>query len=262
MSRHAFVDVPEGQIHYQSAGAGEPILLLHQTFLSSEEYSEVIPLLAKQFCVLAPDTLGYGYSSKPLKRFNIPDYARSMLHFLDALNIERASVVGHHTGACITVELAGEYPERIGKIVLSGCPCFRQPEDGTKWMSNSSYQPILPTTDGSHLLKVWDMALDRYTDKRLDLAMKYVLEYFMAGERVEEGHWAAFLYDTRSRLPCIKSPTLLLCGDRDFFYGDVDTIKALVPDSRVSIIEGGANHTPRLRASEWAANVIAFLNDS
>ena len=261
MSRHAFVHVPVGQIHYQSAGAGEPILLLHQTFLSSEEYSGVIPLLARRFAVLAPDTPGYGCSTQPPRRFEIPDYAQSMISFLDALGMERTSVAGHHTGACIAVELASEYPERIDKVVLSGCPCFRQPEDGMTWMRDERYRPIMPAADGSHLLKVWEMALDRYTDRRLDLAMKYLLEYFMAGERVEEGHWAAFLYDTRSKLPRIKSPTLVLCGDQDFFYSDVDVVRGLVPDSRVSIIKGGTNHTPRLRADEWSSNVLAFLEN-
>lgn len=256
---HAFIDLSEGQIHYQTEGVGEPILLLHQTFLSSEEYAQVIPLLAKHYRVIAPDTLGYGYSAKPTRRYSISDYAKSMIEFLDKLGIERTSVAGHHTGACIAVELASEYPDRVGKLILSGCPCFRQPEDGIRWMNDPAYQAVLPTADGSHLQKIWERALDRYTDKRLDLAMAYILEYFMAGERVEEGHWAAFLYDTRSKLPRRKSPTLVICGDQDFFYADVNAVKALIPDSRVSIIKGGTNHAPRLRASEWSAKVLAFL---
>lgn len=259
LPRHAFVDLPEGQVHYQTEGEGEPLLLLHQTARSSDEYAQVIPVLAQHYQVIAVDTLGYGNSAKPPHRYYIPDYALSMIRFLNQLGIEQTNVAGHHTGACIAVELASKYPNRIRKCILSGCPCFKQPEDGEKWMNDPKYQPIQPTADGTHLRRIWQMAMERFPETALDLAMAYVLDFLKAGERGEEGHWAAFVYDVRAQLPLIKSPTLLLCGDKDFFYADVEILKNIIPDSQTKIIAGGTNHVIPLKPKEWSANVLAFL---
>jgi len=74
MVRRAFLDTPEGQIHYRTAGAGRPVLLLHQTPRSSDEYRDVIPILARELRVVAMDTIGYGDSYKPAGTSTIEDY--------------------------------------------------------------------------------------------------------------------------------------------------------------------------------------------
>ena len=57
MTKRAFLDTPDGQIHYIVAGAGEPILLLHQTPTSSDEYAEMVSILARTKLVVAMDTI-------------------------------------------------------------------------------------------------------------------------------------------------------------------------------------------------------------
>ena len=57
-----FVSTPHGQVHYRTAGAGEPLLLLHQTSRSSDEFAEMLPILGRSRRVIAMDTLGYGDS--------------------------------------------------------------------------------------------------------------------------------------------------------------------------------------------------------
>jgi len=63
--KRAFIDTPEGQIHFRTEGRGEPVLLLHKASLSSEEYKEMIPILAKNYRVIAIDVLGCGDSDQP-----------------------------------------------------------------------------------------------------------------------------------------------------------------------------------------------------
>ena len=97
MVRRAFADTPPGPIHYRAAGCGPAVLLLHQTPRSSDEYRDVIPLLAGRRRVVAMDTIGYGDSYRPARTCGIEDYARGALGLLDALGIARTAVVGHHT---------------------------------------------------------------------------------------------------------------------------------------------------------------------
>ncbi|NIR60047.1 MAG: alpha/beta fold hydrolase, partial [Gammaproteobacteria bacterium] len=58
----AFADTSLGQIHYRKAGEGPPLVLLHNTWLSSRMFFGVIPDLAREFTVYALDTLGQGDS--------------------------------------------------------------------------------------------------------------------------------------------------------------------------------------------------------
>ena len=120
--RRAYLDTADGQIHYVTAGSGPPVLLLHQTPRSWDEYREVIPRLARERRVIAMDTIGYGESYKPARTSDIEDYARGAIALLDGLAVRSTAVVGHHTGAVIAMELAASYPERVERLVLSACP--------------------------------------------------------------------------------------------------------------------------------------------
>jgi len=80
---------PEGQIHYRAEGSGKSLLLLHKASLSSDEYTELLPLLSKNHRTIAVDALGCGESDQPLFVPAIEDYARNIIHFMDALKIAK-----------------------------------------------------------------------------------------------------------------------------------------------------------------------------
>jgi pimeloyl-ACP methyl ester carboxylesterase len=61
----SFIGTPSGRIHIASAGSGAPVLLLHQTPRSWDEFRDVLPLLGRHYRVIAMDTVGYG-DSDPL----------------------------------------------------------------------------------------------------------------------------------------------------------------------------------------------------
>ena len=123
MITRRFVDVPAGTIHCAIAGRGRPVLLLHQTPRSWDEYRDVLPLLGRHFQAIAIDTIGYGDSSKPpLVNDSIEHWAEVATSVADALGIARFAVIGHHTGAVIAIEMAAVYPERIDAAVLSASP--------------------------------------------------------------------------------------------------------------------------------------------
>ena len=257
--RRAFVDIDEGQVHYRTEGNGDILLLLHQTPMSSSEYSQVIPILSKEYCVVAMDTLGYGDSDSPPRHYTIGDYAASVVRFLDALNIKRVNVAGHHTGALIAAEFAAMYPERIIKLVLSGCPCFKQPEEGQSWMKK--YPPLEVEANGSHLIKIWGIAMELTLRHSIDLAQSYTVDFLKTGlgEKAEEGHVAAFIYDAYPQLPLIKTRTLLLWGDQDMLYPYAEVANRLVPNKKVEVIKGGNALYHRLMPREWAQAIIEFL---
>jgi len=258
--RRAYVVIPEGQIHYRAEGSGEPLLLLHQTPFSSDEYSEVIPILAKSYRVVAMDTLGYGNSDKPPQGYQIEDYARSIVNFLDALDIRTTNVVGHHTGATLAVELAATYPERVDKLVLSACSLYN-PEERKAFLNNPRFTPMEITEDGSFLMKQWKKCWATSPHMTLEIAYKIFVANMMAGPRLHDAHYAAFRYEKEPKLPLIKSPTLLMVGTEDIFYNKLEAVKSLIPRCRTKVIRGAGNVVTLEKPREFAQAILDFLQN-
>jgi pimeloyl-ACP methyl ester carboxylesterase len=223
-----YVKTPGGQLHYITEGEGAALLLLHQVPSSSMEYVKLIPVLSKQYRVIALDSPGYGMSDKPELPLAIPDYARNVVEFLAALGIEQCHLFGHHTGASIAVEVAAAYPETVAKLILSGCPHYTEEVRHAKLQSDA-FQPPQPKADGSHITDAWNTILRYVPGATPEIATYMVLGRLLAGERGEEGHQAVFQYDIESRLPQIKCPTLLFSTDGDAFMDRLEVTGALIP---------------------------------
>ena len=258
--KRAYADVPEGQIHYRTEGSGEPLLLIHMIGCSSGQYAKMIPFLSKTYRTIAPDLPGSGQSYKPLCDYLIPDYARSVASFMDSLGIEKASIVGHHAGAQVGVELAATWPERVDKLVLSSCPHWPNEEERVLFSKDPVYRQLEPDPDGWHLIEWWRRAR-RYGDP-IEIVAERALDFHMNGVK-GEFHWASYAYGPKERevLPLIKCPTLVVSGTRDRFCPVVEDIKKLIPRSRITIVEGAGVYIDRVMPKESAETILAFLKN-
>lgn len=103
------------------AGTGDPVLLLHGLGATKASFLPTVMALAKDHRVIAPDLLGHGDSAKPLARYDAPMFSRSVLSLMDALDIERADLIGNSMGGRISLEVAMSQPERVRSVTLL-CP--------------------------------------------------------------------------------------------------------------------------------------------
>jgi pimeloyl-ACP methyl ester carboxylesterase len=123
--------------HYQQAGAGPDVLLIHGVTgdMSIWFLCQAIGTLARSLRVTAYDLRGHGYSDAPPAGYTSADHAGDTLAIMDALEIERAMLVGHSFGGVIAMHAAVLHPDRIDAVVLSD-PCFaalRHLEDISRW---------------------------------------------------------------------------------------------------------------------------------
>jgi haloalkane dehalogenase len=112
-------------IAYMDVGQGAPVVLLHGIPTWSFLYRDVIPLLAPQCRVVAPDFLGHGYSDRR-DRFDrsLVAQTEAVLRLLDELQIERATIVGHDTGGGVALITAIEHPGRVARLVLTNTVAY------------------------------------------------------------------------------------------------------------------------------------------
>jgi pimeloyl-ACP methyl ester carboxylesterase len=101
------------------AGEGPPVLMLHGLGGTKASFLPSIAALAPSFRTVAVDLLGSGDSDKPLGASYSPEFqARAVEQLLDALELERAHIVGHSMGARVALELGFAHPDRTDGLVL------------------------------------------------------------------------------------------------------------------------------------------------
>jgi pimeloyl-ACP methyl ester carboxylesterase len=103
---------------FRVAGAGPPLVLLHGIGDSSATWESIIPALARNHLVLAPDLLGHGQSDKPRADYSVAAYANGVRDLLGVLGVPRATLLGHSLGGGVAMQFAYQFPERTERLVL------------------------------------------------------------------------------------------------------------------------------------------------
>jgi len=110
------------RIQYRVAGPVDapPMIHVHGFAISGSYLVPTAELLTDEFRVYVPDLPGFGRSPKPAKQLSIEELGMSVNHFMDALGIEQAVLVGNSLGCAIIAELIDEAPDKVSKAVMVG----------------------------------------------------------------------------------------------------------------------------------------------
>ncbi|MBQ6482353.1 MAG: alpha/beta fold hydrolase [Anaerolineaceae bacterium] len=183
--RKAYLDLPYGQMHYRYAGEGTPIILLHMSGSSSDEYEKVGDILtSKGYQVFAPDFMGFGGSDRPDHYFSFPEHAASIKAFSDALQIRSACIAGNLVGADVAAHIAVSYPELVKKVVMFH---ICDPELYAAFRE-TAFSVIPITEDGSHMMTMWKRS-HKYGDPP-EISNARCINLHKAADWGEALHWA------------------------------------------------------------------------
>ncbi len=252
-------------IHYEVHGRGEPLLLIQGLGHSSRFWFLQLPVLQQHFRTVVYDCRGVGHSSKPEEAYTLADDAADALAVLDALEIERAHVVGLSRGGYIAQELAIEHPRRVSRLALMATHY-----GGPSYLKATS--------------KIWGEILDIESLSR-DQIFRRGIEYTTTPEffsshremverlvamRMEQPQPAfsfklqfdsAVAHDTRERLDRVRAPTLVIAGreDRVVPLEFVEKLCRAIAGARLATVEN-AGHLVFLEQPE-AVNrlLVEFL---
>jgi len=267
MMRKAYVSLPEGQVHYVSAGEGPPLLLFHQAPMSGDEWREVIPLLSGSFTVFAPDMLGHGCSDDPEREQEMEDFAATALRFMDALGLDNAICCGNHSGAALATALAVTAPERVVKLIVS-CEMLISAEQINGFLARLKDKPLsreLPMDEGGQfLVDAWD----RYKALAPTAAAAQRFWPFIIGQasrlRPYDAHFAVFRWMARNDwLAQVACSTLVVGAENDLFFSPdmhQQVTRRLAQGSFEVIRDAGALSTFEQPAA-WAQAILAFAKE-
>ena len=114
---HRFVDTTRLRMHVAEAGSGDALILLHGWPQHWYAWRDVIPLLADRYRVICPDLRGCGWTEAPQGAYGTSTLVDDIAALLDALEIERAFIMGHDIGGRVGFHLSLQAPSRVRRLV-------------------------------------------------------------------------------------------------------------------------------------------------
>jgi pimeloyl-ACP methyl ester carboxylesterase len=268
------VQIHGHDVAYRAAGQGPVIVLIHGIAGSFHTWEHVLPSLARNHTVIAPDLLGHGESAKPRGDYSLGAYASGIRDLLLYLGHDKATIVGHSLGGGIAMQLAYQYPQMCERLVLvaSGglgkevTPLLRAiSAPGTEYLLPLVLAPQLRGVaskvggllgrlglrGGPVLEEIWS-AYGRLTDAKAQRAFVHTIRAVIdpAGQRVS----------ARDRLYLAREvPTLIVWGDKDGVLpvAHAHIAHDLIPGSRLEIVRGTGHFLPL----ERPAALLAVLED-
>src|SRR5262245_37951951 len=115
---HHTVSVNGIQLHYVMGGEGDPVVLLHGWPETWYAWHKVMPALAKNYTVIAPDLRGLGDSSKPAAGYDGKTLAEDIHQLVTQLGFKTIYLVGHDIGTQVAYSYAAAHPTEVEKIAV------------------------------------------------------------------------------------------------------------------------------------------------
>ncbi len=260
--RRAYADGPGGQVHYyDSGGPGAALLLLHQSPTSAIDFADTFPhFVAAGFRVVAPDLPGMGMSDAPAEPPSIADYAAAAFAVLDHAGVEKADVVGHHTGAQVAAAMAAVRPERIGRLALYGVPVMEEAQRQSHWQAIVPRErdggAFIPESGGEHLSALFQRLEALFGPTT---AQRMVISRLLAGPSLWYGHNAALSHDMAPALTGNRHPLLLITHEGEMLDANTRAAHALRPDAELLVFDTRCAVAMDADPAGFVAAVTRFL---
>jgi pimeloyl-ACP methyl ester carboxylesterase len=246
------------RLRYAQQGApdGPVMLMLHGYTDSSFSFSRVLQLLPPALRVIVPDQRGHGGSDRPA-RYDINSFAVDAVQLMDALAIERATIVGHSMGSFVARTVASIAPSRVSGLVLVGAaPDARNP--GITELRRAVEDLCDPVDHGF----VRDFQVG--TVQR-ELPPGFIAHAITESERVPAAVWKAALAGLMAHQGSdeeIGVPTLVLGGDRDgvFSRAEQEALGRRIPGARVQIFAGIGHALHWEDPERFVGALLSFVN--
>lgn len=255
------LDVGGRRVHVVEQGKGPAVLLLHGFGGSTDDFEEhVLEPLARAHRVIAVDLFGFGWSERSDDfAYGWSLWAEQLAETLDALGLQRATIVGHSMGGAVGAVFAARHPERIDRLILADA--FYPPEESEiSLVFRALRTPLLGEVV---LAAVDDGSAPGFSAAHHERARQW---YRIRGTRRGMLRYVrdrTKLAELRAAYPEIAAPTLVLHGAQDRFVAYAAMQRATPAIRGVRIVTLPGDHFPfRDDPASFIREVEAFLGTS
>jgi pimeloyl-ACP methyl ester carboxylesterase len=253
------------RVHYAEQGdrEGEAIVFLHAYADSWFSYGRVLPLLSPSYHAFAPDQRGHGESDKPECCYIADDYAADVDAFMEAVGIEKATLVGDSSGGLIAQRVALDYRRRVSRLVLIGSPTTLVNNEAVmEWQElvRALEDPVPPEFVRELLASIIHHGVSEEFLKRA------ISESLKVPAQVWRDYWEGVVLtvDDTARLGEIDMPTLILWGEQDALLPreEQEWRAAAIPNATLRVYPD-TGHLAHWVRPEWVVRDLqAFLKET
>jgi pimeloyl-ACP methyl ester carboxylesterase len=252
------------------AGAGPPVVLLHGLGCGKRMWFHQTLALQGRFRVIAYDQRGHGLTDAPAVAtdYSAALLARDLVGVLDALDIERAAIVGFSLGGGPALALAASKPERVSRLVLADVGAGADDPLKTEWMARrwikligqGEIDELVCDMLRSELFKVYAKrnarcrahmaALIRATPVN---GLHFTLSEVLAKRKS--------LFRLTGLLKSVQAPTLVVVGQHDYACSKAARLLAQnIPNASLKVIEDSGHMSPLEQPAAFSAAMMEFLH--
>jgi pimeloyl-ACP methyl ester carboxylesterase len=231
------------RIWYATCGAGSPVILLHGGYGNSGNWGYQVPALVDAgYRVIVIDSRGHGRSTRDPRPYTYELMASDVLAVMDALLLQRASLVGWSDGACTALILAMQVPARISGVFYFAC--------------NMDPSGVKQTIEPSPLL---DRCFSRHTKDYAQLSatpdqFKPFTEAVGLMQRTQPNASAA-------DMGRIDAPVAIVHSEHEEFIklNHAEYLARSIPGAELILLPGVSHFAPLQRPTKFNAALLAFL---
>jgi pimeloyl-ACP methyl ester carboxylesterase len=263
------------KFHYQEAGQGPGVVLIHGVTgdLSIWFLCKAMQTLSARYRVMAFDIRGHGYSEAPPDRYTSGDHAADVFALMDALGIDRATIVGHSFGGVIAAHAAVLAPERVAAVVFSDpyFPALRHLEDVSRWGHWQNFRAEASSA-GVELSDEHWYDLGKFFDQVLHLDVERMLKFRHAvglpalnrllrlGNTTCGDDSKAVAGLTADLITGITQPALALFGEHSPFLATAQYLVANLPSCRAEIVPEAKHRAPEENPEDFLRLLAQFID--
>jgi pimeloyl-ACP methyl ester carboxylesterase len=217
-------------------GNGPALLFLHGGFVTQDEWRLQVEQFAPRYEVITCDLRGHGESPRSVGQYTMALFAADVVALLDGLGIAQVVCCGHSMGGMVAQELALNYSQRIRALILAetaycvkATPLMVAGTWLTRWMLR--------------LISIrWLACISAREHGRFNPSVGPYVEQEIARHAADKANylkiWAAIsAFDTRSRLPQIACPTLVLVSEHNRqTHAQAQHLLQTIPMATLSVI--------------------------
>ncbi|WP_194743696.1 alpha/beta fold hydrolase BchO [Thermaurantiacus tibetensis] len=245
-----FVEAAGIPWHVQVMGEGPPLLLLHGTGAATHSWRDLLPILARDFQVVAPDLPGHGFTAPLRELATIPNMARAVEALLERLGIVPRLMAAHSAGAAIAARMLIDRPgETAGLVSFNGAlrPFPGLARELFPGLAKALFlNPLTPRLFAlqAGLMGAPERFLARATGSRVDArgaelyGRLFAKPRHVAGALEMMANWDLDALDRD--LPRLAIPVMLVAGSNDLAIPPATAreVAARIPEGEVRILTG------------------------
>jgi pimeloyl-ACP methyl ester carboxylesterase len=260
------VKVGDINMYYEVHGKGEPFVMIAGFSVDSAFWFKAIPLFSREYRLVLFDNRGAGQSDKPDVPYTMEMMADDLAGLLDIIGIDSAHIFGHSMGGLIAQQFAFRYPRRLRSLILASTGC------GGPHAVMSNNPEVLRFFERMPGLPLKEMMTEmlglcvspKFMNDNPGLikeVVKQMIKYPVPPHGQMRQMQAMMGHNAYERLPEIKTPTLVICGETDNFMPAENSriIASRISGAELAILKNAGHHFTLEAEDESKRIMLDFL---